>query len=309
MSASTAENTDWRLDVSCETAEEFISKLRLTDPIWRGRSSNRWAFRGQASAVWGLVPKAFRPETNLAYRGDPVHPPLPIERQHREELRALNYFLFLADRGGLPIPGDGQHLRLPTTVQPGAPELTDWPWPGILETLAIAQHHGVPTRLLDFSHDPLVAAFFAAWGSWKSLPQNESPMMAVWGVSLLPISSSVEAHRDRLESPSVIWVTASRAANTFLHNQDALFLLELDSESRCPPSGPPPDLQDAICDAPARAGIAPLNEPLIVRVLLPAAQALPTLRLLWNERYHPAQIMPTYDNVVATLEYRRAIDP
>ena len=47
-----------------------------------------------------------------------------------------------------------------------------------LELAAIAQHHGVPTRLLDFTFNPLVAAYFAA------AQPTPSAYLAVWAVDV-----------------------------------------------------------------------------------------------------------------------------
>lgn len=295
-------------EVECKTPQDFLAHMRMTHSVWRGQSSSRWAFRGQADADWKLTPKAFRSTTNLSYGGDDVFPPLPPEQQRRAELRALNFFIFLADRAGLPIPGDGQHLRLPDTVQLSPPGLDRWPWPGVLEVLAIAQHHGVPTRLVDFTHNPMIAAFFAAHSGWlhdrdSGLVNGGSKHLVVWGIELDSVSLAVETHRTKGERPSVIWVTASRAENTFLHQQDALFLLDLEADTR--PS--PPDLKDAVLDAPGRAGLDQPSAPQIIRVLLPRTFAAEVLRLLSNEFYHPARLMPTYDNVVRTLELKREL--
>ncbi|MDA1128439.1 MAG: FRG domain-containing protein, partial [Chloroflexi bacterium] len=90
-----------------------------------------------------------------------------IALQARAEFVALREFVVLADRVGLPIPGDSQIFREP--VEPT--ELyDDWPSQEIWQILAVAQHHGVPTRLLDFSFDSNTAAFFAALGMTADSP-------------------------------------------------------------------------------------------------------------------------------------------
>jgi len=89
-----------------------------------------WAFRGQADTTWPL-------ETSLTrylktFGGSSKDWP-------RRELHILHTFKRKA------------HLLLPEIPDDG--ETVEW--------LALMQHHGAPTRLLDFSWSPYVAAFFA----------------------------------------------------------------------------------------------------------------------------------------------------
>lgn len=63
---------------------------------------------------------------------------------------------------------------------------TPSPWPDqrILDLMAMAQHHGVPTRLLDWTTKAFTAAYFAASSALASFYKWESHhRMAVWGLN------------------------------------------------------------------------------------------------------------------------------
>lgn len=112
--------------------------------LYIGNFSENWAFRGQASDVWDLRNAIERTEFIQFYDG--------IEKEFLSEFQrgARNYL----SRDELP-----QHL---------------------IEWLALMQHHGAPTRLLDFTKSPYIAAYFAFEVSSSHQLEN----VAIWGVNI-----------------------------------------------------------------------------------------------------------------------------
>jgi hypothetical protein len=141
-----------------------------------------------------------------------------------KEWAYLKSFVDHCDSIGLKIPNDSPDLRKLFLDQnapagPGGAFIRTplWPDPNLYELLALAQHHGLPTRLLDWSSRSYVAAYFAISGALKAqqVQIDESKRLAVWVLDV-----TRRAHLPKLE---VIKVPGGNSANVAA--QSGLFTL------------------------------------------------------------------------------------
>ena len=294
-------------DVLCDTAAEFIEVLNpLSGPYLQSSTLPAYIFRGVSSSEHQLLPSAYRPDAHLLDGPTWVQAPLlTIGDQCRAEVDTLQRFVGIASRHGIRLPEDSQVLR--TQLESWHSRLADasaekpltWPTPEFLSIIALAQHYRVPTRALDWTWSPLVAAYFAARDSMGT----QEGQIAVW------VFNYLAKFVDRIfevifpsERPLRLF-TAPGADNQNLRAQRGLFMLEVHviTDAKAPFVARPYDhlLPDSF------PGAKDLCK--VTRVLLPAIHAASVIRYLSAADITGGSLFPGLWGVARELDEERIL--
>jgi hypothetical protein len=200
------------------TAEEFWETLSPQRHLFG--PNERPIFRGHANAKWSLEPSLLRNGEHCVYQSLPgLRTEQDSVNQIFMEIHSLNTFARYCDEAGLRIPGDSEQFRRewlhpPKQMESFMLRRKLWPSSEYFPIMALAQHHGVPTRLLDWSKSSYVAAYFAAAGA---LRPGGLERLAVWALNV----ESVDFWK--LKHVEIVKVPGSNNAN--LAAQRGLFTI------------------------------------------------------------------------------------
>lgn len=228
-----------------------VTGVDLLHKVFRGFRSHEgmgYVFRGHAQASWELLPKAGRPEFYLPDNHD-------LGRFHHWTKSAVAY----------------------TSLSSS-----------YLEQLALAQHHGLATRLLDWSMNPLVACYFAC-------SDQADKDGAVWLYEMGGAILTDENTRDTLKGRQGVFGYLPKAIFPRVINQKGLFTVHCDAAH-------------GIEVKESRLGNGMLN---LMQLLIPASLKADILELLCDYGIDRSYLFPDLDGLsahvnAATARIRKA---
>lgn len=306
----------------CETADEFLNYLKPSNG-WHTSNPHRfvsdamtllpfthWIFRGQVDACWRLTPSAMRENgiieraTERYYKAymdmvDDLFEPDPPEDHERNvrnyawvyvhakfEEQVVKDFVDLTDRAGQVIPSHEERFVTNQERFSNTPPKLDIDQQRNFERIeyALAQHHGIPTRILDWTYDPFVASYFAI----EDITSNKSGFLAVWALD----TSNIDLDRSDM---SILRPYTYKFG--YLRSQKGLFSLDKNLSSEYQKSSHWRSLEEIIPEYRRTSSNSPIR-----RIVLPINQVVKLNIALSKWGYRKFTMKPSLSNIADSAQ-------
>lgn len=218
-----------------------LEKLHQIFRCYRSHDGLGSWFRGQSDSDWELVPKAGRKEFYL---------------QENKDLGRFNVWRRQAIA----------YCSLPQNE---------------LEQLAIAQHHGLATRLLDWTMNPLVACYFACYEQ-----PDKSGAVFIYEPDRMQFLNNSNTHS--LKDLNGVFAYIPHAISPRVLNQKALFSVHCDAQHQLP-------IEPSYFDS---------STPNLIKILIPAALKKEVIKLLDDYGINRTTLFPDLDGLSAHINQK-----
>lgn len=316
----------------CFDVQTFLSYL---SPLLNGDIDFRnFIFRGHGKSSYQLTPSALRRDEYSVNKLYAMSAKVLSERddikfEHNQvnaEINALRQFFRISNRNGLHTPSTGRwfkddmHLTSNQFYRENRTNDESWISSDLLELAALAQHYDIPTRLLDWTHDPLISAFFACTSDVESTEDD----LCIWMMNANWISLLKKANKIN----SIMFFTPEYKDNSNVTAQKGLFTCTPSVFKRNTFSAEtlslPRERRDAILGLSNLSDTRSLNEiihselvksentnlgdfPLFIKVTLPASLRLELYNKLLLLGYDFPRVYPGYLGVARHLGFLKNI--
>lgn len=214
--------------IECKKAKDFLNEITP----WNSRFDlSQFVFRGHSKETYKLLPNAFRDKEHLNLNSIAR---LQLNRnfkfqkivehinfgdlaiQHASlEFHVLRRFYRKANANGLYVPRSKfmSHSMERSYVSFEALmrlyTYNNWLERDLLEIASIAQHYGLPTRLIDWSYNPYTAAFFASNGR----PSRSKGKICLWMMNTNVLAEVFDATNSdvKIYNPHYQWNDNARS--------------------------------------------------------------------------------------------------
>jgi len=267
-----------------------------------GRKMKNFIYRGESSNNWKLLPKILRCQQDD--KGEP-------ERIYREIKSIIEFFLE-ANYQGLKVPNNKMIHYSPDEIIG-----TDLFWISdeFEEIVALAQHYGLPTRLLDWTKDIFIAFYFASKGVMEieRINNDTEPCLIIYALNYKFLNEETKKWnyaRDCLNRKPfpIKFLIPHYSDNPNIMAQSGILSyseveIKMYSANTWKTDYTPLDdkLQELVDDKDHDYHISE-PETLLYKFMIPPTEATAMFNFISNLNYSYSRIYPGYDGIIKTLK-------